>query len=150
MKNLRWGRKSLDRTYPLRCGKGHAGSDPAQFEHAVANIAVLGQMGRSNSFAAAGHHLIERPAFSELGVELPAEFTRPGRACIEAMDYSGINVFHEKRLLGGLDCPVCEAESQYSASDDFISDLTDAFVLQGEKPDKPFVAGVNFVCIGII
>ena len=41
--------------------------------------------------------------------------------------------------------PVCEAESQYSASDDSSICLNDAFVLQGKGPDKPFVGGANFL-----
>ena len=82
-------------------GKRHAGCEPAQFEHAVADVAVLGQMGGSNGFTAAGNHLVERAALGELRVEFPAEFTRPAGACVEAMDDGGINVFHEERLLGG-------------------------------------------------
>jgi hypothetical protein len=41
--------------------------------------------------------------------------------------------------------PVCEAESQYFASGDASICLNDAFVLQGKGPDKPFVAGANFL-----
>ena len=82
-------------------GKRHAGCEPAQFEHAVADVPVLGQMGGSNGFTAAGNHLVERAALGELRVELPAEFARPAGACVEATDDSWIDVFHEERLLGG-------------------------------------------------
>jgi hypothetical protein len=92
--------------YRSRCGERRVGSHPAQFEHPVADVAVLGQMGGSSGFAAAGNHLVERAALGELRVELPAEFTRPAGACVEAIDDGWINVFHERQLLGGLDWPI--------------------------------------------
>src|SRR5208282_4868118 len=114
------GQKSRGKPQCLRGRERCAGSDPAQFEHAVADIAVLGQMGRGTGFAVAGHHLIGRAAFSELGVELTTEFTWPAGACVEATDDSGIDVFHERWLLRGREriSPVCESESRYSASAD--------------------------------
>jgi len=81
-------------------GEGLAGSDPAQFEHAVAHVSVLGQMGGSNGFAAAGHHLVEGVALGELRVEFAAEFTRPAGAGVEAMDDGWVDVFHGRWLLG--------------------------------------------------
>jgi hypothetical protein len=57
-------------------------------------------MGGSNGFAAAGNHLVEWAALGELRVEFPAEFTRPAGACVEAIDDSWIDVFHEEQLLG--------------------------------------------------
>lgn len=83
----------------LRRAKRRTGSDSAQFEHAVADVAILCQMGRSNGFAGSGHHLVERAAFGELRVEFPAEFTRPAGACVEAADDGWISMFHERRLL---------------------------------------------------
>jgi hypothetical protein len=62
-------------------------------------------MGGSNRFAACSHHLVKRAALKELGIELLAEFARPAGACVEAIDDGWINVFHERRLLGGRDWP---------------------------------------------
>lgn len=84
----------------LRRGERRPGSYPAQFEHPVADVTVLGQMGGSHGFTAAGDHLVGRMALSELGVELPAKLTRPAGACIKAINYGWIDVFHEKHLLG--------------------------------------------------
>jgi hypothetical protein len=67
----------------------------------MANIAILGQMGGSNGFAAAGYHLIGGASLRELGVEFAAEFTRPAGAGVEATDDGWINVFHGERLLAG-------------------------------------------------
>jgi hypothetical protein len=80
-----------------RLGRGErrAGCELAQFDHAVADVSVLGQMRGSNGFATARHHLVEGAALGELRVKLPAEFARPAGACVEAMDDGGINVFHE-------------------------------------------------------
>jgi len=79
----------------LRRGERRPGSYPAQFEHPVADVAILRQMGGSNRLATGGNHLVKRAALMELGVELPAEFTRPTGACVEAIDDGWINVFHE-------------------------------------------------------
>src|SRR6266852_639285 len=102
------------------CGAdGRAGCPLAQLEHAVADVAVLGQMGGSNGFTAGGNHLVERAAFGELRVEFPAEFTRPAGACVKAMDDGCIDVFH-----GGswgrakTDSPGLWAETKYSAGTD--------------------------------
>ena len=85
----------------LCCGEGGAGGDAAQFEHPMTDVAVFGQMGGSNGFTAASHHLVERAAVGELRVELAAKFTRPaGARGVEATDESMVDVFHEKHLLG--------------------------------------------------
>ncbi|MGB7945175.1 MAG: hypothetical protein WA804_06210 [Terriglobales bacterium] len=89
----------------LRRGERGSGSDPAQFEHPVADVAILGQMGGSNSSSAGGHHLVKRAALKELGIELLAVFATPAGACVEAIDDGWINVFHERWLLGGRDWP---------------------------------------------
>src|SRR5271154_1907547 len=92
----------------------------------------------SDGFAAARTPLIKGAALGKLWIELPAEFARPAGACVEAIDDGGVNVFHEKRLLGGRERihPGCEAESQYLdlASDDCINCMVDAFVLHGTGP----------------
>jgi hypothetical protein len=67
----------------------------------MADVSILSQMGGSNGFAAAGHHLVKWTALGELWVEFPAEFTRATGACTEAIDDSRIDVFHEKGLLRG-------------------------------------------------
>jgi hypothetical protein len=87
----------------LRRGERLSGSHPAQFEHPVADVAILRQMGGSDRFAAGSHHLVERAPLKELGIEIPAEFARTAGACVEAIDDGWVNVFHERRLLGGLD-----------------------------------------------
>jgi hypothetical protein len=56
-------------------------------------------MGGSIGFAARGYHLVERAALGKLWVELLAEFTRPTRACVEAVNDGWVDVVHEKRLL---------------------------------------------------
>jgi hypothetical protein len=96
-----------------------------QFDHPVPNIAILGQMRRSTSFAAAGYHLVERAAMREFRVEIPAEFTRPAGTCVEAIDDGCVNMFHEGLAPGRRSPirPVCEAESQNSALADSLSVL---------------------------
>ena len=88
------------RIHQLRRREACAGRDPAQFEHAVADVPILCQVGGSNGFACGGHHLVERAAFGKFRVEFPAEFTRPAGACVEAADDGWISMFHERRLLG--------------------------------------------------
>jgi hypothetical protein len=83
----------------LRSRERRSGSDPPQFQHAMADIAILGEMGRCDGFAAAGNHLIDRAALGEMRVELAAKFARPAGASVEATDDCLINVFHEERLL---------------------------------------------------
>ncbi|MGB6250450.1 MAG: hypothetical protein WBF54_15140 [Terriglobales bacterium] len=56
-------------------------------------------MGGSIGFTARGHHLVERAALGKLRVELPAEFTRPAGACVEAIHDGWVDVVHEERLL---------------------------------------------------
>jgi hypothetical protein len=77
------------------------GRYPAQFEHPVPDIAILCQMRGGTSFAAGGHHLIDRTALGELRIEFPAELTRPAGPGVKTIDDGGVNVFHEERLLGG-------------------------------------------------
>ncbi len=72
----------------------------AQFDHAVADVAVFGQMRRSTRFTAAGYHLIDRAALRKLRVEVATEFTRPAGAGVEAIDDGWVDVFHEGWLLG--------------------------------------------------
>jgi len=84
------------KTSHLCCGERRAGSDPAQFQHPVADVAILGQMGGSNGFAAAGDHLVDGAALAELRIQVSAEFTRPAGACVETIDDGWINVFHER------------------------------------------------------
>jgi hypothetical protein len=88
----------------------------------VTDVAILGQMGGSGRSATRGHHLVKRAAHKELGIEFPAEFTRPAGACVETIDDGWIDVFQAGRLLGGPERigPVCESESQYSASADLL------------------------------
>jgi hypothetical protein len=84
----------------------------------MADIAILGQMGRCNGFAAASHHLIDSAALGELRVKLAAKLARPTGASIEATDDCLINVFHEERLLRKKAefALLCEAESRSIAS----------------------------------
>jgi hypothetical protein len=101
------------------CGERRAGFEAAQFDHAVADVSVLGQMSRSTCFAAAGYHLVERAAMRELRVEFAAEFTRPAGAGVKAIGDGCVDVFHEGLAPGGSENRirlVCEAESHYSAS----------------------------------
>jgi len=79
----------------LRRSKRDAGCKPAQFEHPVPDVTVLGQMRRSTRFAAPGYHLVERATMGKLRVEVPAEFTRPAGAGVEAIDDGWVDVFHE-------------------------------------------------------
>jgi hypothetical protein len=107
-------------------------------------------MGGRNGFAAGGNHLIERAALGELRVEFPAEFTRPAGACVETMDDSWIDVFHERRSWEGRKRirPICEAESQYSASADLLAVWTTPLYYKGWDLYKPFMAGANFLLPG--
>jgi hypothetical protein len=77
-------------------------------------------MSGSNGLAAADHHLIKRPAVRELRVELSAKFTKAAGPGVGTVADGEVNVFHEKRLLGGQGgfARFCEPESQYSASAD--------------------------------
>ncbi|MGC1787109.1 MAG: hypothetical protein WA718_10255 [Terriglobales bacterium] len=63
----------------------------------MADVAVLGQMGRSIRFAARGDHLIERVALGKLRIEFLAKFTRPtGAGGVETTDDGWVDVFHEE------------------------------------------------------
>jgi hypothetical protein len=123
----------------LRRGERRAGSDPAQFDHAVADVAVLGQMRGSIGFTVAGDHLVDRPPLGKLWVEFAAELTKPTGACVEAIDDSAIDVFHERGSWKRRERmrPVCEAESQYSASADCRLLRRSPLVLQGKRLRKP-------------
>jgi hypothetical protein len=103
-------------------------------------------MGRSNGFATAGDHLVERAALGKVGIEFATEFTLSAGTCVEAMNDGRINVFHEKRLLGRDEKqsrPACEAGSQYLPLNDCHL-LFDAFVLHGTGPVQVFRGGSNF------
>jgi len=134
-------------------GECFAGSDPVQFEHAVANVAILGQMGGSNGFAAAGHHLVERVALGELRVELPAEFTRPAGAGVGAMNDGWVDVFHGRRLLekARTDSPAWwgRATTFSAPADLWIVNRRlswyKPFYYKGWDPHKPFVAGIGLL-----
>jgi hypothetical protein len=83
----------------------------------------------------------------ELRVEVPAEFTGPTGAGVEATDDGWVDVFHEELAPGGgrkRIRPVCEAESQHSAAAEFNTCVDAAFVLQGTSPDKPLAAPAIF------
>jgi hypothetical protein len=51
---------------------------------------------------------------AELGIEVPAEFTRPARTGVKAVDDGWVDVFHEEPAPGMARklSPGCEAESQ--------------------------------------
>ena len=66
------------------------------------DVTILGQVRGSRGFAGGSHHLVERAAVGKLRVKLPAKFTRPAGARIEAFHYGWIHVFHEAFLLGGV------------------------------------------------
>ncbi len=83
----------------LRSRERRAGGNPPQFQHTMTNVAVLGQMGRCDGFAAAGHHLVYGPALPELRIKLAAKLARPAGTGVETTDDGLINVFHERRLL---------------------------------------------------
>lgn len=78
----------------------HTPGNPPQFQDAVPDVAIFGQMRRRRGFAGGGHHLVERAPMGKLRVKLPAKFTRPAGARIEAFHYGWIDVFHEAFLLG--------------------------------------------------
>jgi hypothetical protein len=76
-----------------------ARGNAAQVEEAVANVAILCQVGRSSCFAGCGHHLVEGPAIWELRIKLAAEFARAAGAGIKTSHDGRIDVFHEDFLL---------------------------------------------------
>jgi hypothetical protein len=100
---------------PARLGRRqrHSGCKPAQLEHTVANVSILGQMRGGARFTAAGYHLVEWAAMAELRIEVPAEFTRPARTGVKAVDDGWVDVFHEEPAPGMArkESPGCEAES---------------------------------------
>jgi hypothetical protein len=79
-------------------GGGERGASryPAQFKHAVADVAILSQMRGSNGFTAAPNHLVDGTTITEIRVKFTAELTKPTGSSIEAMDQGGIDMFHEK------------------------------------------------------
>jgi hypothetical protein len=74
---------------------GQAASHPAHFEHAVADVAILGQMGGSGMLPVRRHQLVNRPALGKMGVQLLAEFTEATGSRVATLDNGWINVFHE-------------------------------------------------------
>jgi len=85
----------------LRGGERRAGSHPAQFDHTVAHVSVLGHMGGSGGLVAGGNHLVGGAALGKLRIEFAAEFAKSAGSGIEAIDDGWINVFHGRRLLEG-------------------------------------------------
>ena len=140
-------RRPSTKSTQLRRSEGRAGCDPAQFEHAVADVAILCQMGGSNRFAGGGHHLIERAASVKFRVEFPAEFTRPAGACVEAADDGWISMFHGRRLLGGENGFarfVGQRQNILPSADSFTARTTHLYY-KGWDLYKPFVATANFL-----
>jgi hypothetical protein len=72
--------------------------DSPQFEDAVTNVAVFGQMRCRRRLSRGGHHLVERAAGRKLRIQFPAKLTRPAGARVEAFHYFWIDVFHEVLL----------------------------------------------------
>jgi hypothetical protein len=68
--------------------------DAAEFQNAVPNVAILGEMRGGNGSAPGGYHLVERSACEKVGVELTAKFAGAARTGVEALQCSLINVFH--------------------------------------------------------
>jgi len=85
----------------MRLGRsaGGPGGDPAEFQNAVAHIAVLGQMGRSSVHATCGNHLVGASALEEANIEFPAEIARATGVGVEADGDGWIDVFHERAFL---------------------------------------------------
>ena len=112
------------------------------------DVAVLGQMRRSTGFTAAGHHLVERAAMRELGVEVPAEFTRPAGAGVEAIGDGCVDVFHEGLAPGGgengLAWFVRQSHNTPPRLIQFNACFDAAFVLQAMGPDKSPAAAAIF------
>jgi hypothetical protein len=131
----------------LRRGEGRAGSDPAQFEHAVADVAVLRQMGGSNGFAGGCHHLIKRAASVKFRVEFAAEFTRPTGACVEAADDGWISMFHEGGSWRGENgfAGFVGQRQNILPSADSLTAWTTPLYYKGRDLYKPFVVGAKFL-----
>jgi len=64
----------------------------------MADVTILGDMGRRYGLAGGDHHLVQRSAGREVGVELAAEFAQSARACIETVYDGGVNVFQGRLL----------------------------------------------------
>lgn len=84
----------------MTTGSGRAArlsrGDAAEFQNAVANVAILGEMRGGDSLAHGGYHLIERSAGEKVGVELAAKFAGAARTRVEALQCSLINVFQRE------------------------------------------------------
>jgi len=61
----------------------------------VADVPILGEMGRGGVLPVRRHQLVDRPALGKMGVQLLAEFTEATGSRIAAFDDGWINVFHE-------------------------------------------------------
>jgi hypothetical protein len=66
----------------------------AQFQHAVANIAILGQMTGGGTFSVRGNRLVKGMTVKKLRIQFFAEFTRTTGSNLESFADGWIKVFH--------------------------------------------------------
>jgi hypothetical protein len=56
----------------------------AQFQNAVPDVAILGEMRSGHSFPRGHYHLVERAAIGKVRVKLPAELARSAGARVKS------------------------------------------------------------------
>jgi hypothetical protein len=83
----------------LKSGSGRGERRPrchfAEFQDAVPDISIFGEMRGCHCFPSRHYHLVKRTSTPELRIKLPAKFARPAGARVETIDDDWIDMFHE-------------------------------------------------------